>query len=72
MAEYFRSVSVRITEPVPRRFYWTIVENLGVATMFNELAKSTESFDNWEAARQAGVAELKRLEPELWANPSEG
>lgn len=72
MAEYFRSVSVRITEPVPGSFYWAIVENLGVATKFNELVTAPTPFDTWEAARQAGVAELRRREPELWANPSEG
>ena len=72
MAEYFRSVSVRITEPVPGSFYWAIVENLGVAAMFNELAAAAAAFDTWEAARQAGVAELRRREPELWADPPAG
>lgn len=72
MAEYFRSVSVRFTEPVPGRFYWAIVQNLGVAAMFNELAAAYAAFDTWEAARQAGVAELRRREPELWPAPTEG
>jgi hypothetical protein len=72
MTEYFRSVSVRVTEPMFGRFYWTIVENLGVATKFNELAAAAEPYDTWEEARQAGVAELKRREPELWADPSSG
>lgn len=67
MAEFSRSVSIRITEPVQGRFYRTIVENLGVATMFNELATAAAPFDTWEAARQAGVAELRRREPQLWA-----
>lgn len=71
MADYFRSVSVRITEPVPSRFYWTIVENLGIAAMFNELEAAAAPFDNWEAARQAGVAELRRREPELWNSQPE-
>ena len=70
MAEYFRSVSVRITEPVPGSFYLAIVENLGVATKFHELAAALEPFDTWEEARQAGVAELQRREPELWADLS--
>lgn len=70
MAEYFRSVSVRITEPVPGRFYWAIVENLGVVTKFNELATAATPFETWDAARQAGVAELRRREPELWAPPA--
>ncbi|MBB1601911.1 hypothetical protein [Variovorax sp. UMC13] len=70
MTDYFRSVSVRVTEPVRGRFYWAIVENLGVATKFNELATAAAHFDTWEAARQAGVAELRRREPELWGTPS--
>lgn len=72
MAEYFRSVSVRVTEPLPGRFYWAIVENLGVATKFNELVAATDPYDTWEEASQAGVAELQRREPQLWASPSEG
>ncbi|MBB1601766.1 hypothetical protein [Variovorax sp. UMC13] len=72
MSDYFRSVSVRITEPVRGRFYWAIIENLGVASMFNELAAAIDPYDTWEEARQAGVAELKRREPQLWAMPPEG
>lgn len=71
MAEYFRSVSIRVTEPVPGRFYWAIMENLGIATKFNELAAAAEPFNSWEDARQAGIAELRRREPQLWAKPPE-
>lgn len=69
MPDYFRSVSVRITEPTSGRFYWAIVENLGEATVFHELASAVEPLDTWEAARQAGATELRRREPHLWAEP---
>lgn len=69
MAQYFRTVSVRVIEPIPGRFYWAIVENLGVASMFNELASATAPYGTWEEARQAGVVELRRREPQLWVMP---
>lgn len=72
IAEYFRSISVRVTWPLPGRLYWAIMEYLGVATKFNKLAAEVEPCNTWEEARQAGMAELKRLEPDWWERPSVG
>jgi len=71
MPDYFRSVSVRITGLTSERFYWAIVEDLGDATVFHELASAVEPVDTWEAARKADATELRRREPHLWAEPPE-
>jgi hypothetical protein len=61
MTDQLRSIAVKVEEPSPGAFHWTLIESAEGASTFRQLAISEAPYDNWLLALVAGVEALQRL-----------
>jgi len=60
-ALHLRRLAVFVDEPDPGCYYWVLIESLHDASVWEDVQSSDESFDTWQAAHEAGNAELLKL-----------
>jgi len=61
MKDQLRSIAVKVEEPEPGAFYWVLIESGEGASIFTDIGRSKQPYDNWLLAVVGGVEALQQL-----------